>query len=46
MVGDDRVRGTREQEMLQVDLVMHRVRARLAWEKNILSEFFLCFMTL
>ena len=27
--GDDRVRGTREQSMLQVDLVRHRVRVRL-----------------
>ena len=28
--GDDRVRGTREQMMLQVDLVRHRVGAGLA----------------
>jgi len=30
--GDDRVRGTREQMMLQEDLVRHRARAGLAWE--------------
>ena len=42
--GDDRVRGTREQMMLQVDLVRPRARAGLVWEK-VLSEF-LCFMVL
>ena len=29
MFGDDRVRGTREQRMLQVDLVRHRAEAGL-----------------
>jgi len=37
--GDDRVRGTREQMMLQVDLVRHRARVGLVWEKDVLSEF-------
>ena len=32
MFGDDRVCGTREQMMLQVDLVRHRAGAGLAWE--------------
>jgi len=30
--GDDCVRGTREQMMLQVDLVRHRAETGLAWE--------------
>jgi len=38
VVGNDRVLGTREQMMLQVDQVRHRAGARLVWEKN-LSEF-------
>jgi len=38
VVGDDRVRGTREQMMLQVDQVRYRVRAGLVWQNN-LSEF-------
>ena len=33
--GDDRVRGTREQMMLQVDLVRHIAGARLVWEKRV-----------
>jgi len=39
--GDDRVRGTREQMMLQVDLVMRRVGVELAWEKNIFIRVFM-----
>jgi len=35
--GDDRVRGTREQMLLQVDLVRPRDGAGYFWE-NILSE--------
>jgi len=31
--GDDPVRGTQEQMMLQVDLVRHSVGAGLDWEK-------------
>jgi len=32
--GDDCVRKIREQMMLQVDLVRHKARARLDWEKK------------
>ena len=32
MFGDDRVHGTQEHMMLQVDLVRNRTRAGLAWE--------------
>jgi len=32
--GDDRVRGTPEQMMLQMDLVRHRAEAGLVWEKS------------
>jgi len=39
--GDDRVCGTREQMMLQVDLVRHRVGTGLAWE--ILFRVFIVF---
>jgi len=35
---DDRVYGTWEQMMLQVDLVRHSARAGLDWER-VLSEF-------
>ena len=38
--GDDRVCGTREQIMLQVNLVRHKAGAGLVWEKRI---FVLCF---
>ena len=41
MFGDDRVCGTREQMMLQVDLVRHRVGTGLAWE--ILFRVFIVF---
>jgi len=37
--GDDRVRGTREQMMLQVDLVRHRVGAGLVWDEKIYPLF-------
>jgi len=36
---DDRVCGTREQMMLQVDLVSNRVRAGLVFGEEFLSEF-------
>jgi len=41
--GDDRVRGTREQMMLQVDLVRHRAEVGLDWDKRVFSELY-CFM--
>jgi len=37
--GDDRVRGTREQMMLQVDLVRHRAGAGLDWDKEFSQSF-------
>ena len=37
--GDDRVRGTQEQSMLQVDLVRHRAEARLVG--RVLSQSFI-----
>jgi len=37
--GYDRVRGTREQMMLQVDLVRHRTGARLHWDKEFSQSF-------
>ena len=37
--GDDRVRGTREQMMLQVDLVRPRTRAGLDREKRFIRVF-------
>jgi len=37
--GDDRVRSTHKQMRLQVDLVGHRVRAGLDWDKEFISEF-------
>jgi len=37
--GDDRVRGTREQMMLQVDLVRHRAEAGLDWDKEFSQSF-------
>jgi len=39
MFGDDRVRGTREKMMLQVDLVRHRAKARLDWDKEFSQSF-------
>ena len=39
VVGDDRVRGTREQKILQVDLVMHKVGAGLVWDKDFHRSF-------
>jgi len=38
--GDDRVRGTREQMILQVDLVRLRVGARLACDKDFIQSFY------
>ena len=35
LVFGDRVRSTQEQMMLQVDLMRHRVRAGLVWEKRV-----------
>ena len=37
--GDDRVRGTREQMMLQVDLVRHRAGVGLNWDKEFSQSF-------
>jgi len=37
--GDDRVRGTREQIMLQVDLVRHRAEVGLDWDKEFFQSF-------
>jgi len=37
--GDDRVPGTREQMMLQVDLVRHRAGAGLDWDKEFSQGF-------
>jgi len=37
--GDDRVCGTREHMMLQVDLVRQRARARLGWDKEFSQSF-------
>jgi len=37
--GDDRVRSTREQMMLQVDLVRHRAKAGLVWDEKIYPLF-------
>jgi len=34
VVGDDHVRGTREQMMLQVDLVRLRAGAELDWDSD------------
>ena len=38
MCGDDRIRGIREQMMLQVDLVRLRVGAGLDWDSDFCSE--------
>jgi len=35
MFGDDRVRGTREHMMLQVNLVRHRAGVGLVWAKRV-----------
>jgi len=41
---DDHVRGTREQMMLQVDLVRPKAGAGLDWEKRFIRDFkILCF---
>jgi len=37
--GDDRVRGTREHMMLQVDLVRHRAGGGLDWDKEFSQSF-------
>jgi len=42
---DDRVRGTREKMILQVDLVRPIDGVRLVLGENFLSEFLLCFET-
>ena len=44
--GNDRVRGTREQMILQVDLVRPRDGAGLVLGEIFLSEFLLCFGTI
>jgi len=36
---DDRVRSTREQMMLQVDLVRHRAGVGLNWDKEFSQSF-------
>ena len=41
--GDDRVRGTREQMILQVDLVRHRVRAGLVLGGEFYQNFYYVF---
>jgi len=41
--GNDRVRGTRDQMMLQVDLVRRRVEVGLAWKFLFRVFFMLCF---
>ena len=46
MFGDIRVRGTREQMILQVDLVRPRDGAGLVLREDVLSEFLLCFGTI
>jgi len=38
--GDDCVRGIREQMILQVDLVRHRVGAGLDWDKEFYQIFY------
>jgi len=37
--GDYRVRSTREQIMLQVDLMSYRTGTRLVWEKSFIRVF-------
>jgi len=37
--GDDHVRGTHEQMMLQADLVRHRAGAGLGWDKEFSQSF-------
>jgi len=44
-LGDDRVLGTREQRMLQVDLVRHRDKAGTNWE-NFIEWFYFGFYRL
>ena len=39
LFGNDRIRGTREQIMLQVDLVRHRTGAGLDWDKEFSKSF-------
>jgi len=38
---DDRVRGTHQHMMLQVDLVRLRAEAGLTWDKDFIQSFFL-----